>query len=203
MVIRKDVFLDIIMTKLVCGIDEAGRGALAAPVFAGAVILPKNFKIDGLTDSKKMSLKLRKYCFDEIVAQSICWSIASASAAEIDKLNILQATKLAMLRALQKLAVKPSKVIIDGKDVIDTDIYCEAIVKGDLLYDEISAASVLAKVARDNLMSQISLEFPQYGFEKHKGYGTKYHMDALNKFGPCKYHRLTFAPVKKQIKTYA
>jgi ribonuclease HII len=190
------------MTELVCGIDEAGRGALAAPVFAGAVILPKDFKLDGLTDSKKMSLKLRKYCFDQILSQAICWSIASASAAEIDELNILQATKLAMLRALQKLTIKPDKVIVDGKDVINTDIMCESIIKGDLLHDEISAASVLAKVARDNLMNQLGLEFPQYGFEKHKGYGTKYHIDALRSFGPCKHHRLTFAPVKKYINNY-
>ena len=190
------------MTELVCGIDEAGRGALAAPVFAGAVILPKDFKLDGLTDSKKMSLKLRKYCFDQILSQAICWSIASASAAEIDELNVLQATKLAMLRALQKLTIKPDKVIVDGKDVINTDIMCESIIKGDLLHDEISAASVLAKVARDNLMNQLGLEFPQYGFEKHKGYGTKYHIDALRSFGPCKHHRLTFAPVKKYINNY-
>jgi ribonuclease HII len=187
------------VVEIVCGIDEAGRGALAGAVFAAAVVLPKGFVLQGLTDSKKMSPKLRRYCFDVITTTAISWSIASVDELEVDRINILQATKLAMQKALNGLSVIPNKVIVDGKDVLDINIACEAVVKGDLLHSEISAASVLAKVARDDFMHKVAQEFPQYGFDRHKGYGTKSHLEALVKFGPCKYHRLTFAPIKNMI----
>lgn len=178
--------------KLICGIDEAGRGPLAGPVCAAAVILPPHLEIPGLTDSKKLTDKKRRELMPIIKEQAVAWGIGFASHEEIDEINILQATFLAMERALSQLQVKPEFALIDGNREKDFGLPVKTVVKGDSLSANIAAASVLAKVTRDDLMVARAEEYPQYGFEIHKGYGTKAHYAALTEFGPSPIHRMTF-----------
>ena len=177
---------------VVCGIDEAGRGPLAGPVCAAAVILPKNLEIPGLNDSKKLSDKRRRELFPIIQQQAIAYGIGFADHKEIDEINILQATFLAMKRALAAMEIKPEFALIDGNRETDFGLPVKTVVKGDSLSANIAAASVLAKVTRDELMDAMAKEYPQYGFEIHKGYGTKAHYEALRTYGPCPIHRLSF-----------
>lgn len=178
--------------KLLCGVDEAGRGPLAGPVYAAAVILPANVDIPGLNDSKKLSDKRRRELFPIIKEQAIAYGIAFADHKEIDEINILQATYLAMERAIAQLAIKPEAAIIDGNRAKDFGIPVETVVHGDSRSASIAAASILAKVTRDDYMLEMAQEYPQYGFEVHKGYGTKAHYAALTSSGPCPIHRMTF-----------
>jgi ribonuclease HII len=184
---------------LMAGVDEAGRGPLAGPVVAAAVILDDLHPIAGLNDSKKLTAKRREKLFDEIKAKALCFSIAQASVQEIDEINILQATLLAMKRAVEGLRLKPVKVLVDGNRLPAIDIRAEAIVQGDALVPAISAASILAKVHRDRLCEQMHAQYPQYGFDQHKGYGTAVHLAALQA-GPAECHRLTFAPVARSVR---
>ena len=177
---------------LVAGVDEAGRGPLAGPVVAAAVILDDLHPIAGLADSKKLTAARREALFDEIRARALCFSIAEASVEEIDRLNILQATLLAMRRAVLGLRLKPKMVLVDGNRLPTLDIPAEAIVKGDALVPAISAASILAKVMRDRMMRAYAEEYPEYGFDKHKGYGTAAHTEAILRYGPCPLHRRSF-----------
>ena len=177
---------------VICGVDEAGRGPLAGPVCAAAVILPKRLEIPGLTDSKKLSDKRRRELFPEIQRQALAYGIGFASEKEIDEINILQATFLAMERALAQLCITPELALIDGNREKDFGIPVKTVIKGDSLSANIAAASILAKVSRDDLMLEMAREYPQYGFEVHKGYGTKAHYDALRLYGPCPIHRQTF-----------
>lgn len=180
----------------IAGIDEAGRGPLAGPVAAAAVILPHGFSHAWLDDSKKLSPVRREALFDELTGNpDIAWSVATAGCAEIDRLNILRATHLAMRRAAEALDPPPDHCLIDGLPVRDFPHPHEAIVKGDGLSLSIAAASIIAKVTRDRLMREIDREFPQYGFAKHQGYGTKEHLEALRIHGPCRHHRRSFQPV--------
>lgn len=178
--------------ELVCGIDEAGRGPLAGPVCAAAVILPANLEIPGLNDSKKLTDKKRRELFPIIKEQAIAYGIGLADHTEIDQINILQATFLAMERALAQLPVKPQFALIDGNREKDFGLPVKTVIKGDSLSANIAAASVLAKVTRDDLMEQYALEYPGYGFEVHKGYGTKAHYEAIGRLGPSPIHRMTF-----------
>ena len=180
---------------LIAGVDEAGRGPLAGPVVAAAVILDDLNPIKGLADSKKLTAARREKLFNEIRAKALCCSIAQASVEEIEQLNILQATMLAMRRAVEGLRLKPTKVLVDGNRLPVLDVLAEAIVQGDALVPAISAASILAKVTRDRWCAEYDLQFPQYGFAKHKGYGTAEHMAALKAHGACPEHRKTFRPV--------
>lgn len=184
---------------LIAGVDEAGRGPLAGPVFAAAVILDARHPVKGLADSKKLSALKRERLFDEIRAKALCCSIAEASVQEIDELNILQATMLAMRRAVGGLRLRPAKVLVDGNRIPVLDILAEAIVQGDVLIPSISAASILAKVQRDRWCVELDLRFPQYGFAKHKGYGTLQHMAALRALGACEQHRKSFRPVAEAL----
>lgn len=177
---------------IICGVDEAGRGPLAGPVCAAAVILPKYLEIPGLTDSKKLSDKRRRELFPEIQRQALAYGIGFASEKEIDEINILQATFLAMERALAQLSIPPELALIDGNREKDFGLPVKTVIKGDSLSANIAAASILAKVSRDDLMLEMAREYPQYGFEVHKGYGTKAHYDALRMYGPCPIHRQTF-----------
>lgn len=177
---------------LVCGVDEAGRGPLAGPVCAAAVILPRDLQIEGLNDSKKLTDKRRRALFDVITAQAVSYGIAFASEQEIDEINILQATFLAMRRALDQLSVRPAIVLIDGNRETDFGLPVRTIVKGDSLSANIAAASVLAKVTRDDFMLEQAQRYPQYGFDVHKGYGTRAHYEALRQYGPCPIHRRSF-----------
>jgi len=183
--------------RLVCGVDEAGRGPLSGSVFAAAVILPPDHGIVGLDDSKKLTAAKRAKLFVEIQAKALAWSIASASVAEIDQLNILQATMLAMQRAIAGLVVAPHEALIDGNRTPKLDIPARAIIQGDALEPAISAASILAKVSRDREALEMDARFPAYGFAKHKGYGTPEHLAALQQFGPTPEHRQSFAPVRE------
>ena len=185
---------------LVAGVDEAGRGPLAGPVVAAAVILDDLKPIKGLADSKQLTALRRERLYDEIRAKALCCSIAQASVEEIDQLNILQATMLAMRRAVMGLRLKPVMVLVDGNRLPTLDIQAEAIVKGDALVPAISAASILAKVHRDRWCVQVHEEFPQYGFAGHKGYGTAVHMAALREHGACVHHRRSFAPVAQNLR---
>lgn len=178
--------------QVICGVDEAGRGPLAGPVCAAAVILPKDLEIPGLTDSKKLTDKKRRELFPVIQQQAVAYGIGFASHREIDEINILQATFLAMQRALDQLTVKPDLALIDGNREKDFGIPVRTVVKGDSLSANIAAASILAKVSRDNLMQEMAESYPQYGFEIHKGYGTKAHYAALREFGASPIHRMTF-----------
>ena len=180
---------------LIAGVDEAGRGPLAGPVVAAAVILDDLNPIQGLADSKKLTARKRERLFDEIRAKALCCSIAEATVEEIDQLNILQATMLAMRRAVEGLRLKPAKVLVDGNRLPVLDVLAEAIVKGDSKVPAISAASILAKVHRDRWCEQIHTQYPQYGFDAHKGYGTAAHLAALKEHGPTPWHRQSFAPV--------
>lgn len=178
--------------RVICGVDEAGRGPLAGPVCAAAVILPEGLEIPGLTDSKKLTDKKRRELFPLIQEQAIAYGIGMASQQEIDEINILQATFLAMKRALSQLALQPDLALIDGNRETDFGLPVKTVVKGDSLSANIAAASILAKVTRDDLMVEMAKTYPQYGFEVHKGYGTKAHYAALRDFGPCEIHRMTF-----------
>ena len=178
--------------KVICGVDEAGRGPLAGPVCAAAVILPEHLEIPGLTDSKKLTDKKRRELYPVIKEQAIAYGIGFATEQEIDEINILQATFLAMQRALDQLSVKPELALIDGNREKDFGIPVKTVVKGDSLSANIAAASVLAKVTRDDLMVELAEKYPQYGFEIHKGYGTKVHYAALTEHGPCPAHRMSF-----------
>ena len=177
---------------VVCGVDEAGRGPLAGPVFAAAVILPQNLMIDGLNDSKKLSEKKREILYDKIKNLALTYAVAFATEHEIDEINILNATFLAMKRAVAKLNLKPDIVLVDGNKSPELEISTQTIVKGDSLSASIAAASILAKVERDRLMKNLSKKFPEYNFEKHKGYVTKMHIDLIKKYGPCEIHRKSF-----------
>ncbi len=177
---------------LLCGVDEAGRGPLAGPVCAAAVILPEHLQIPGLTDSKKLTDKKRRELFPIIQEQAIAYGIGLASEQEIDEINILQATFLAMRRALDQLSVRPEIALIDGNRETDFGLPVKTVVKGDSLSANIAAASILAKVTRDNLMVELAEKYPEYGFEIHKGYGTKAHYEALRTYGPCPIHRRSF-----------
>ena len=172
--------------------DEAGRGPLAGPVCAAAVILPEHLQIPGLTDSKKLTDKKRRELFPIIQEQAIAYGIGLASESEIDEINILQATFLAMRRALDQLSVRPEIALIDGNRETDFGLPVKTVVKGDSLSANIAAASILAKVTRDNLMVELAEKYPEYGFEIHKGYGTKAHYEALRTYGPCPIHRRSF-----------
>lgn len=178
--------------KFVCGVDEAGRGPLAGDVYAAAVILPEGLIIDGVNDSKKLSEKKREYLFDVIKEKAVSYSVAHASSEEIDNLNILNATLLAMKRAVEGLSPNADFAMIDGNMIPNLRIPCKAIIKGDALSHSIAAASILAKVTRDRVMKEEALKYPNYFFEKHKGYGTKLHIEMIKKYGPCKIHRKTF-----------
>lgn len=177
---------------LICGVDEAGRGPLAGPVCAAAVILPKGLVIPGLNDSKKLSDKRRRELFPIIQQEAVSFGIAFASQEEIDEINILQATFLAMRRAMEQLNPQPEFALIDGNRETDFGVPCKTVIKGDSMSANIAAASVLAKVTRDNWMMEAAEKYPGYGFEIHKGYGTKAHYAALEKLGPCPIHRRTF-----------
>lgn len=180
----------------IAGIDEAGRGPLAGPVAAAAVILPRNFSCPGLDDSKKISPLKREILFERLTTDpTIFWAVATADREEIDRLNILKATHLAMRRAAEALAPTPDHCLIDGLPVKNFPISHDAIVKGDGLSLSIAAASIIAKVTRDRLMRVLDAEFPQFGFAKHQGYGTKLHLEALRIHGPCCHHRRSFQPV--------
>ena len=177
---------------VICGVDEAGRGPLAGPVCAAAVILPRGHQIPGLNDSKKLTDKKRRELFPLIKEQAVAYGIGMASEKEIDEINILQATYLAMERAIAQLEGKADLALIDGNRAKDFGMAVRTVVKGDSLSANIAAASVLAKVTRDDLMVEMAKEFPGYGFEVHKGYGTKAHYEALREMGPCAIHRMTF-----------
>ncbi len=176
----------------ICGIDEAGRGPLAGPVCAAAVILPEGLEIPGLNDSKKLTDKKRRELFPIIEEQALAYGIGWASQEEIDDINILQATFLAMSRAVEQLNIRPDLALVDGNRAPALDLPVETVVKGDSLSASIAAASVLAKVSRDDVMLRMAEEYPGYGFEVHKGYGTKAHYEALRTFGPSPIHRRTF-----------
>lgn len=178
--------------KSVCGVDEAGRGPLAGPVCAAAVILPEGVIIDGVNDSKKLSEKKRESLFDVIREQALSYSIAYATVDEIEEINILNVTMLAMRRAIDGLDIKADYAMIDGNKIPPIDIDAECIVKGDAKSMSIACASILAKVSRDRLLYKYAEEYPMYGFDKHKGYGTKAHREAILKYGPCPYHRKSF-----------
>ena len=189
--------LQFVAPGLVAGVDEAGRGPLAGPVVAAAVILDELQPIKGLADSKVLSAGRREKLYDEIRARALCCSIASASAEEIDQINILQATMLAMKRAVEGLRILPHRVVVDGNRVPQLRVPVEALVKGDALMPAISAASILAKVTRDRLCDALHAEHPAYGFAAHKGYPTPEHLAALRTHGPCPAHRRSFAPVRE------
>ena len=178
--------------QLTCGIDEAGRGPLAGPVFAAAVILPAGCNIEGLNDSKKLTPKKREVLFDKICEQAVSYGIAMATEQEIDEVNILQATFLAMRRAVAALDPKPDFALVDGNQDPNLEIPLSTVVKGDATSASIAAASILAKVSRDRLMEKIDRMFPEYQFAKHKGYGTALHREMLLKYGPCPVHRRSF-----------
>lgn len=178
--------------RVVCGMDEAGRGPLAGAVFAAAVILPHGLVIDGLNDSKKLTEKKREKLFDIITENAVSYGIATASAEEIDEINILNASMLAMRRAADMLDPKPDAGIIDGNTSRGFTFYTETLIKGDSLSPSVAAASILAKVSRDRYMAELAEKYPEYNFAGHKGYPTKEHMDLVRKLGPCPEHRKTF-----------
>ncbi len=182
--------------KLIAGVDEAGRGPLAGPVCAAAVILPEDLVIEGINDSKKLTEKKREQLFDVIIESAIAYSIEFASPDVIDEINIKQATSLAMHNAVKNLDVPADFVIIDGNDKIPYDIPYRYVVKGDAKSQTIAAASILAKVSRDRLMVELDKEYPEYGFAKHKGYGTKVHCEAIQKYGVLPIHRKSFMTAK-------
>lgn len=188
------------MSTVVCGVDEAGRGPLAGAVFAAAVILEDPPRIQGLADSKKLTAKCRDVLFEQIRQHAVAWAISSASVEEIDEINILQASLLAMRRAVLALTPQPASIVVDGLHVPKVVMPARAIVQGDATVPAISAASILAKVARDAAMLELHGAYPDYGFDRHKGYGTALHMAALQRLGPTPAHRRSFAPVRALIK---
>ena len=179
--------------QYICGIDEAGRGPLAGPVVVAAVIMPEESMIEGVNDSKKVSEKKREALYDQIINEAIAYSVGIIDQNEIDEINILNATKKGLTTAVKGLKVKPDRIIVDALDKIDTDgIPYTSIIKGDAKCYSISAASIIAKVTRDRIMREWDELYPQYGFEKHKGYGTKAHIEAIKKYGPTPLHRKSF-----------
>ncbi|MGG4488912.1 ribonuclease HII [Metabacillus idriensis] len=182
--------------KYICGIDEVGRGPLAGPVVAAAVILPEEFYLPGLTDSKKLSAEKRELFFETILSEAVAYGVGMISPAQIDELNIYQAAKAAMLKAVDELAVSPEYMLIDAMELA-LPIPQESLIKGDARSVSIAAASVVAKVTRDRIMKKLAETFPQYGFDQNMGYGTKQHLEALNKHGITEYHRKSFSPVKE------
>lgn len=184
---------------LLAGVDEAGRGPLAGPVVAAAVVLDPRRPVMGLQDSKKLSAASRERLAADLRSRAAAWSVASASVAEIDELNIRRATLLAMRRAVLGLTLRPTRVLVDGLDRPELDMTCEAVVGGDASVSSISAASILAKVTRDRMMCNLDALFPDYGFARHNGYPTRDHMQALVRIGPCAAHRRTFGPVRRQL----
>jgi len=184
-------------TIWIAGVDEAGRGPLAGPVTAAAVVLDPHKPISGLDDSKKLSAKKRQLLECEIKEKSLSWSVAIATVEEIDQINILQASMLAMRRALKGLSKVPDLALVDGNRLPGFDCDSRAVVAGDRLHPEISAASILAKESRDRLMCELAIEFPLYGFERHKGYPTRLHIEALERYGISQHHRRSFAPVRR------
>lgn len=183
---------------LIAGVDEVGRGPLVGPVVAAAVILPKNYQLEGLTDSKKLSEKKRDYFYDIIKRDAISIGIGEVSPKEIDEINIYEASRKAMIKAINNLNVKPKHILSDAMP-LNLDIPTTPIIHGDLLSINISAASIIAKVTRDRLMYELDLKYPQYGFKKHKGYPTKMHLEALKKYGPLENYRFTYKPVRDLI----
>lgn len=183
--------------KLVCGVDEAGRGPLAGPVVVCACILPPFLRIDGINDSKKLSEKKREELYKIIIKEALYYNIVFVDREEIDELNIYQATKMGMLKAIEGLKVEPDYVLIDAMPLGELKMGNKSIIHGDALSASIAAASILAKVTRDHYMEKMDIKYPNYGFKKHKGYGTKAHVEALEKYGPCEIHRHTFYPVSK------
>ena len=177
---------------LIAGVDEVGRGPLAGPVCVACVMMPLDDIIEGIDDSKKVSEKKRNLLAEQIKEKAICYVVEMIDEETIDKINILEATKLAMKRAIEKMTIKPDVVLVDAISKLDVETNIRGIVKGDALSYSIGCASILAKVERDNLMVKLGEEYPVYGFEKHKGYGTKAHMEAIREYGPCVYHRLSF-----------
>jgi len=194
-----DIDFDLSPYNFIAGVDEAGRGPLVGSVVAAAVILDPQNPIAGLNDSKKLSEKKRNSLAIEIREKALAWSVVSVDEKEIDRINILQASLLAMKRAVESLEQRPDMVLVDGNKCPDINYKVEAIVKGDSKVAAISAASILAKVDRDRQMVELHQQYPQYGFDKHKGYPTKKHMELLNQHGPCPLHRKSFAPVKKLL----
>lgn len=190
---------DYIGSKVMAGVDEVGRGPLAGPVIAAAVILDPEYPIEGLMDSKKINEKKRNLLAIEIRKKSLAWALGRAEYDEIDSVNILQASLLAMKRAVESLAMKPEWVLVDGLHCPDVSCNVEAIIKGDSKIPAISAASIIAKVARDNEMTALDGQYPGYGFSQHKGYPTKMHIEALKELGVSAIHRKSFAPVKKLL----
>lgn len=178
--------------NVICGVDEAGRGPLAGPVFAAAVILPEGHIIEGVNDSKKLSEKKRDLLFDKIIDECVCYSIGTASEREIDEINILQATFLAMKRAVDGLEIKPDLALVDGNQIPPVNADVLTIVKGDGKSASIAAASIIANVSRDRYMIELAKQYPQYEFERHKGYGTKLHYEKIAEHGICEAHRKTF-----------
>ena len=188
---------------LVAGVDEVGRGAIAGPVLCAAVILTENCLIEGLADSKALNVKTRQKLDLEIKRYSLCWAIGTASVKEIEQINILQATLLGMKRAVELLDPQPQKLLVDGIHLPEVNISAQAIIKGDSKIAAISAASIVAKVARDKIMGNYSTKFPQYGFERHVGYATKFHLDALRQYGACKIHRHSFEPIRSMTNKHS
>jgi len=183
--------------KNVCGIDEAGRGPLAGPVVVAACIMPPFLRIDGINDSKQLSEKKREELYKIIVKEALAYSVVFINEKDIDNLNILNATKKGMLKCLENIKVKPDYVLIDAVELTELKVESKAIIHGDALSASIAAASILAKVTRDHYMEAMDKKYPNYGFARHKGYGTKAHLEALEKYGPCAIHRKTFTPVNK------
>ncbi|AWS50837.1 MULTISPECIES: ribonuclease HII [Providencia] len=185
--------------NLIAGVDEVGRGPLVGAVVTAAVILDPNNPITGLADSKKLTEKKREKLFDEIQQKALCWCIGRAEPEEIDNINILHATMLAMQRAVAGLSIVPEYVLIDGNRCPKLPMPSQAVIKGDSLVQEISAASILAKVIRDREMVELDKTFPEYGFAKHKGYPTAYHLEKLAQYGATEFHRKSFAPVRRAL----
>ena len=178
--------------NLICGIDEAGRGPLAGPVYAAAVILPENCKIDQINDSKKLTEKRREAVYEEIIQKAIAWGVGIADEKEIDEINILRATMKAMQRAVENMSQKPDFIFVDGNRAPEFEIPAKAIIKGDALCPSIAAASIIAKVSRDRLMYELDKQYPEYQFARHKGYGTRLHYEMIEKYGLSPVHRKTF-----------
>ena len=185
--------------RLICGVDEVGRGAGAGEIYCAAVILDPQAPILGITDSKKLTAKKRDHLASEIREKAYAWSIATASLQEIIDLNVLHATMLAMQRAVEGLPTQPDKIYIDGNRAPQLNGSVETVIKGDLKIQEIGAASIIAKVARDQKMIELHKSYPEYGFDQHKGYLTKQHLQALETYGPCEIHRVTYAPIRKLL----
>jgi ribonuclease HII len=181
------------------GVDEVGRGPLAGDVVTAAVVLPVNHRIEGLADSKSLSARQRENLYSDIISHADCWAVGRASVAEIDRFNILQATLMAMRRAVMRLRIQPDYVAVDGNRVPQWEYSAEAVVKGDSRVEVISAASIIAKVVRDAEMAEMHIKYPGYGFDSNKGYGTAQHLEALERLGPTPIHRRSFAPVRKEL----